>query len=124
VGGGTSQGLPDAEPGQPAGDEGRHQALHRDRGCRRLADPARRRQLQAGALHPTVSLLRQRLLLSGDLREGGNSQNFDLYVDKAVKRYQASNGLAPTGVVDKRTIQALNVPAAARLKQLKSTSSA
>ena len=77
-------------------------------------------QLQAGALHPTVSLLRQRLLLSGDLREGGNSQNFDLYVDKAVKRYQASNGLAPTGVVDKRTIQALNVPAAARLKQLKS----
>ena len=77
-------------------------------------------QLQSGAQHPTVALLRQRLLLSGDLREGGNSQNFDFYVDKAVKRYQASNGLAPTGIVDKRTIQALNVPAAARLKQLKS----
>jgi murein L,D-transpeptidase YcbB/YkuD len=77
-------------------------------------------QLQSGAQHPTVTLLRQRLLLSGDLREGGNSQNFDFYVDKAVKRYQAANGLAPTGIVDKRTIQALNVPAAARLKQLKS----
>jgi L,D-transpeptidase YcbB len=77
-------------------------------------------QLQSGTSHPAVALLRQRLLLSGDLREGGNSQSFDFYVDKAVKRYQASNGLAPTGIVDKRTLQALNVPAAARLKQLKS----
>jgi murein L,D-transpeptidase YcbB/YkuD len=76
-------------------------------------------QLQSGASHPAVALLRQRLLLSGDLREGGNSQSFDFYVDKAVKRYQASNGLAPTGIVDKRTIAALNIPAAARLKQLK-----
>jgi L,D-transpeptidase YcbB len=77
-------------------------------------------QLQSGAQHPAVALLRQRLILSGDLRESGNSQSFDFYVDKAVKRYQASNGLAPTGIVDKRTIAALNVPAAARLKQLKS----
>jgi murein L,D-transpeptidase YcbB/YkuD len=76
-------------------------------------------QLQEGMAHPAVALLRQRLLMSGDLREQGQSQSFDFYVDKAVKRFQASNGLAPTGVVDKRTIAALNVPAAARLKQLK-----
>ena len=36
-----------------------------------------------------------------------------------MKRYQASNGLAPTGIVDKRTIASLNIPAASRLKQLK-----
>jgi len=76
-------------------------------------------QLQSGMSHPAVALLRQRLLLSGDLREEGGSQSFDYYVDKAVKRYQASNGLAPTGIVDKRTVMALNVPAASRLKQLK-----
>ena len=76
-------------------------------------------QLQSGMSHPAVALLRQRLILSGDLREAGGSQSFDFYVEKAVKRYQASNGLAPTGIVDKRTIVALNVPAAARLKQLK-----
>jgi len=86
-------------------------------GWQPLADDV---QLQSGAQHPTVALLRQRLVLSGDLREGGNSQSFDFYVDKAVKRYQASNGLAPTGILDKRTVAALNVPAAARLKQLKS----
>ena len=76
-------------------------------------------QLQSGMSDSAVVLLRQRLILSGDLREGGSAQSFDYYVEKAVKRYQASNGLAPTGIVDKRTIAALNVPAAARLKQLK-----
>jgi murein L,D-transpeptidase YcbB/YkuD len=76
-------------------------------------------QLQQGVSHPAVALLRERLLMSGDLREQGGSASFDFYVDKAVKRYQASNGLAPTGIVDKRTIAALNIPAASRLKQLK-----
>jgi L,D-transpeptidase YcbB len=45
--------------------------------------------------------------------------NFDYGLEKAVKRFQASNGLSPTGVIDKRTIAAMNVPAAARLHQLK-----
>jgi L,D-transpeptidase YcbB len=76
-------------------------------------------QLQQSMSHPAVALLRERLLMSGDLREQGGSTSFDFYVDKAVKRYQASNGLAPTGIVDKRTIAALNIPAASRLKQLK-----
>ncbi len=76
-------------------------------------------ELQSGMSSPAVALLRERLLLSGDLVEKGGSTNFDFYVDKAVKRYQASNGLAPTGIVDKRTIASLNIPAASRLKQLK-----
>jgi murein L,D-transpeptidase YcbB/YkuD len=76
-------------------------------------------QLQVGMSHPAVATLRERLLLSGDLKEQVRSISFDFYVDKAVKRYQASNGLAPTGIVDKRTIAALNIPAASRLKQLK-----
>ena len=75
-------------------------------------------KLQQGSSDPAVLLLRARLQASGDLQEQGMSQSFDFYVDKAVKRYQASNGLAPTGVVDKSTVAALNVPAASRLKQL------
>lgn len=76
-------------------------------------------QLAPGMNSPTVDILRQRLLSSGDLREASTSNQFDFYVEKAVKRFQASNGLTPTGVVDKRTIAALNVPAAARLRQLR-----
>ena len=76
-------------------------------------------KLQPGTSHPAVALLRERLAMSGELKEGGNSQHFDYTVEQAVRRYQASNGLAPTGIVDKGTIAAMNLPAAARLKQLK-----
>jgi L,D-transpeptidase YcbB len=77
-------------------------------------------QLQQGSTGSAVAILQEHLLLTGDLKDpGGNPESFDYFVTKAVRRYQASNGLAPTGIVDKRTIAALNVPAAARLKQLK-----
>lgn len=78
--------------------------------------------LQPGSTGGAVAILRERLSLSGDLRpsEGGyGSDYFDGTLEKAVKRFQASNGLTPTGIVDKRTLAALNVPAAARLRQLR-----
>ncbi len=82
--------------------------------------PVPETQLQAGIKDPAVALLRTRLTISGDYKdENDGSVSFDLDLEKAVKRFQASNGLTPTGIVDKRTIAALNVPAAARLKQLK-----
>jgi len=78
-------------------------------------------QLQPGASGSAVALLRQRLSLSGDLRDSDDygTPFFDGSLDRAVRRFQASNGLTPTGIVDKRTIAALNVSAAARLRQLK-----
>ena len=77
-------------------------------------------QLQAGVTSQAVGILRQRLLLSGDLKQGSSyPDHFDYYLERAVKRFQASNGLSPTGIVDKRTIAALNVPASARLRQLR-----
>ena len=76
-------------------------------------------QMQTGSNGPAVEALRTRLTLSGDLKEQSNFRgHFDGFVEKAVKRFQASNGLSPTGIVDKRTVVALNIPAASRLKQL------
>ena len=76
--------------------------------------------LSPGMNNPAVAILKRRLLSSGDLKEtSGFEGHYDFYTEKAVKRYQASNGLTPTGIVDKRTVAALNVPAAARLRQLR-----
>ncbi len=75
-------------------------------------------ELQAGSNHRAVAALSERLKLSGDLKDGGGDY-FDNGLERAVKRFQASNGLTPTGIVDKRTLAALNVSAQARLKQLK-----
>jgi murein L,D-transpeptidase YcbB/YkuD len=81
-------------------------------------------ELKAGHSSASVALLRHRLFMSGDLQEEGSlSEFFDGYLDKALKRFQASNGLTPTGVLDKRTAAALNVPAEMRLRQLKTNAS-
>jgi murein L,D-transpeptidase YcbB/YkuD len=40
-------------------------------------------------------------------------------MEEAVRRFQENNGLRVTGRVDRQTLQALNVPAIARLAQLR-----
>jgi len=68
-------------------------------------------ELEPGATDPTVATLRKRLAASGDLADADSSypDYFGSELDTAVKRFQASNGLAPTGIVDKRTVAALNI---------------
>ncbi len=76
-------------------------------------------ELRLGKTDPAVVALRQRLRAEGDLKsDSGYPQIFDSYVEKAVKAAQQRNGLAPSGIVDKPTIAAMNVPASARLRQL------
>lgn len=77
-------------------------------------------EMEPGISDPAVLALRDRLRASGDLKEETSYPDyFGRSLETAVKRFQASNGLAPTGIVDKRTLAALNVPARVRLKQLK-----
>jgi len=83
-------------------------------------EPLANAELRAGMSGRNVGALARRLRISGHMRgERDDQDHFGYELEKAVKRFQATNGLTPTGVVDKRTIAALNVPAAARLKQLK-----
>ncbi len=82
--------------------------------------PVPKYKLRIGNNHISVAYLRRRLEITGDLRQGrGHRKIFDSYVDQAVKRFQIRHGLTPSGIVDKRTLAALNVPASARLRQLR-----
>jgi murein L,D-transpeptidase YcbB/YkuD len=77
------------------------------------------KQLRIGMRDPAVTLLRQRLTVSGDMpAASGFSDVFDSYVDAAVRRFQARYGIQADGVVGESTYEALNVPATARLTQL------
>ena len=76
-------------------------------------------RLRVGMQHRSVVPLRERLAVTGDLdRAAGVSEIFDSYVEAAVKRFQARNGISPDGVLRDATITALNVPAQVRLRQL------
>jgi murein L,D-transpeptidase YcbB/YkuD len=76
--------------------------------------------LQVGARSPAVPALRERLSTVGDLElNSGDPLVFDSYVDAAVRRFQVRHGLHPDGMVRDTTLRALNVPAQARLAQLR-----
>jgi murein L,D-transpeptidase YcbB/YkuD len=77
-------------------------------------------ELRTGVNHPAVVQLRRRLQATGDLQAyGGYPEVYDSYVEQAVKRAQLRHGVPPTGFLDAVTIDALNVPASARLRQLR-----
>ncbi|MCO4319677.1 L,D-transpeptidase family protein [Phyllobacterium sp. 21LDTY02-6] len=76
-------------------------------------------KLKLGVVDPSVSTLRQRLIVAGDLSQSaGTSQSFDTYVDAAVKRFQSRHGLPADGVMGQFTLAAMNVTADVRLNQL------
>lgn len=77
-------------------------------------------RLRPGTRHRAVVLLRRRLALTRDMPQTRRySARYDYRLTQGVKRFQARHGLSPTGKMDKSTILALNVPAKARLQQLK-----
>ena len=71
---------------------------------------------------PTVALLRQYLVISDDLApEQEQGDTYDAAVVEAVKRFQTRHGLEATGNVDAKTLKAMNVPVAERIKQLEAS---
>jgi murein L,D-transpeptidase YcbB/YkuD len=67
-----------------------------------------------------LPLLRRRLMISGELRRGQSGGfGFTDDLEPAIRRFQENYGLRVTGRVDRATLQALNVPAQARLAQLR-----
>ncbi len=76
-------------------------------------------RLKRGDGGPLVDALRRRLVLTEDLAPDlPRSDAFDGAVEAAVKRFQARHGLPETGFVGARTVEALNVPAETRFRQL------
>ena len=76
--------------------------------------------LRRGNEDDRIPLLRNRLILSGDLQAAPpeHSAYFDQVLEAAVLRFQYRHGLVPDGVVGKMTLAALNVPVQDRIRQL------
>jgi len=70
---------------------------------------------------PNDDLLRQRLIITGDLAADKPTGAYDDALAEAVKRFQARHGLALTGTVTPRTLAALNVPVQKRIRQLEAS---
>ena len=80
-------------------------------------------RIKKGSKGKQVAILNQRLYVEGYLRveatQGEFQQVFTSATEDALKRFQVNHGLAPTGVIDGVTLQALNVPAEHRLATIR-----
>ena len=79
------------------------------------------RLMRKGDQGTWVSVLRSRLVISGDLPElpHGNPSYFDDGLEDGVKKFQARHGLEVDGIVGEKTFAALNVPVDDRIKQIR-----
>jgi murein L,D-transpeptidase YcbB/YkuD len=77
-------------------------------------------KLEPGRRDARIALLRQRLLVTGDLGEiGVDADLFDAPLQEAVRKFQARHGLLADGVVGFGTIDALNVAVDGRLETMR-----
>ncbi|WP_200887492.1 L,D-transpeptidase family protein [Sphingomonas sp. ERG5] len=74
-------------------------------------------ELKLGASGKQVLALRQRLAIE-DSQLVATGDKFDAALSEAVSRAQRRYGLNPAGVVGAQTVAALNVPVAARIRQI------
>ncbi|WP_373319156.1 L,D-transpeptidase family protein [Methylobacterium gnaphalii] len=78
--------------------------------------------LKPGDRNPAVAALRGHLVMTGDL--AADATHSDIYDDTlvaAVKSFQQRHGLPESGLVQRLTVAALNVPASVRQRQLAAT---
>lgn len=77
--------------------------------------------LKPGASDPRIVAIRKRLAITGELPETAklDDPSYDAELEAAVKNFQAHHRLTDDGVIGRGTIEAMNVPAEARVQQLR-----
>ncbi len=77
--------------------------------------------LKLGVEDERVAVLRDRLVVTGDLKEAASAgaEVFDETLEQAVKRFQERHGLEADGAVGPGTRAAMNVPVEARIDQIR-----
>jgi murein L,D-transpeptidase YcbB/YkuD len=77
-------------------------------------------KLQMGSRGERVAILRQRLIISGDLAATVQDKPyvFDRDLESAVRKFQKRHGLKDDGRVGKSTLKDMNVPVETRIRQI------
>jgi hypothetical protein len=79
-------------------------------------------KLEPGQRDPRVAVIRQRLLVTGELAAAdatvADAEFYDPALEQAVQRFQRAHGLNDDAVIGRRTIEEMNVSAETRLRMV------
>jgi murein L,D-transpeptidase YcbB/YkuD len=78
----------------------------------------KQKTIKKGSASPEVLAIKRRLEITGEMPAGDTSQVFNDQLESAVKAFQVSRGLTPTGTINAVLIKEMNVPALKRVEQL------
>lgn len=76
------------------------------------------KKIKKGDSSLTVSAIKKRLQVTGEMPAGDTAQTFDDQLVNAVKAFQISRGLTPDGIVTPALVKEMNVPALKRVEQI------
>tara|TARA_B100001093_G_C26857281_1_gene1028037 strand:+ start:5386 stop:6387 length:1002 start_codon:yes stop_codon:yes gene_type:complete len=70
------------------------------------------RTISVNEKHEQIPEIRQRLIIMGDLKSSfkNKSNKYDVTTQRAIYQFQWRHGLQQSGIIDKETISALNIP--------------
>ncbi len=74
--------------------------------------------IKKGASFPEIPAIKKRLEITGEMPPGDTTHVFTDTLEDAVKAFQVSRGLTPTGKITESLIKEMNVPALKRVEQL------
>ncbi|MDQ6814276.1 MAG: L,D-transpeptidase family protein, partial [Bacteroidota bacterium] len=74
--------------------------------------------IKKGASSPEVLAIKKRLEITSEMPAGDTTLVFNEQLQEAVKAFQASRGLTPTGTVTTSLIKEMNVPVQKRIEQI------
>lgn len=77
-----------------------------------------KKTIKPGTPDPIIPAMKQRLLISGDLKQADTSTEYSAELLEAVKKAQRRYGFHEDGVIDQALITALNVPVKDRIEQI------
>lgn len=74
--------------------------------------------IKKGASFPEILAIKKRLEITGEMPSGDTTNVFNDTLENAVKAFQVSRGLTPTGKITEALIKEMNVPALKRVEQI------
>jgi murein L,D-transpeptidase YcbB/YkuD len=80
--------------------------------------PATGKKLSKGTSSPQISLIKKRLVISGDFTTNDTSGLFNDTLELAIKSYQKRNGLKDNGIITDSLVKIMNIPVERRLEQV------